>query len=280
MVYIIGHTGQLCNQLFRFAHHAANALAHDYSVNNLAFSYSSSFPSLQNNKQIKLTEISKNANKIGQKLITKFSDNKISKTALLKTGTYIIDNKFTLEANQEDFLKHARNRTVLAVNWLFRDYENFNKFSDEIRSLFLPKEDVINRSREKIEEIRLTCDILVGIHVRRGDYISFNDGKYFYEDHVYYQHMKNMEKMLPNKKVSFLLCSNEDIEVNNYKDINIVSHRNPFMNDLTLLSYCDYIVGPPSTFSLWASFMGNIPYYHINDRTAFPSINDFQFVRG
>ena len=31
------------------------------------------------------------------------------------------------------------------------------------------------------------------------------------------------------------------------------------MTDLYALSRCDYIIGPPSTFSQWASYYGHVP---------------------
>ena len=33
--------------------------------------------------------------------------------------------------------------------------------------------------------------------------------------------------------------------------------------DHWLMSQCDYLIGPPSTFSMWASFMGKTKFYHI-----------------
>ena len=44
------------------------------------------------------------------------------------------------------------------------------------------------------------------------------------------------------------------------------------------LAECDYIVGPPSTFSTWASFYGNVPIYRITDPSAEFSIADFKVL--
>ena len=41
------------------------------------------------------------------------------------------------------------------------------------------------------------------------------------------------------------------------------------IEDLYALSICDYILGPPSTFSMWASFYGGVPLRfikHSNDK--------------
>ena len=37
----------------------------------------------------------------------------------------------------------------------------------------------------------------------------------------------------------------------------------PAVHDLHTLAACDYLIGPPSTFSQWASFSGNTPLLHL-----------------
>jgi hypothetical protein len=37
----------------------------------------------------------------------------------------------------------------------------------------------------------------------------------------------------------------------------------PPVNDLWTLSKCDFVFGPPSTFSQWASFYGKVPLLHL-----------------
>jgi hypothetical protein len=40
------------------------------------------------------------------------------------------------------------------------------------------------------------------------------------------------------------------------------------VEDLHALSLCDRLVGPPSTYSAWASFMNAVPRYEIADPAA------------
>ena len=35
------------------------------------------------------------------------------------------------------------------------------------------------------------------------------------------------------------------------------------VGDLYALARCDYIMGPPSTYTQWASFYGNAPLFHL-----------------
>jgi hypothetical protein len=45
--------------------------------------------------------------------------------------------------------------------------------------------------------------------------------------------------------------------------------------DLFSLAACDYIMGPPSTFTLWASFFGGVPLYTINNSSDSLRIESF-----
>jgi len=52
-----------------------------------------------------------------------------------------------------------------------------------------------------------------------------------------------------------------------------------FIEDLYTLASCDYIIGPPSTFTMWASFYGRVPLYKIIDRNKLQEIDDFTYFR-
>ena len=41
------------------------------------------------------------------------------------------------------------------------------------------------------------------------------------------------------------------------------------------MSLCDYILGPPSTFSGWASFMGRVPRLEIKSRDHVVRLEEF-----
>lgn len=43
-----------------------------------------------------------------------------------------------------------------------------------------------------------------------------------------------------------------------------------------LLARCDYIIDPPSTYTMWASFYGNVPLYMITDPTQSILLDSFQ----
>ncbi len=69
---------------------------------------------------------------------------------------------------------------------------------------------------------------------------------------------------LQGKKAKFLLCSNEKIELANFQGLDYFTiPASSGAKDLYALSKCSYIVGPPSTYSEWASFIGKVPVKYI-----------------
>ena len=137
-----------------------------------------------------------------------------------------------------------------------RDFEALKKHGDEIRRYFKPKLGAEAESRS------LQWDVVVGIHKRRGDYRSWKGGIYFYEDSVYDRLMNEMRDCLKGKDVQFEVFSDENA-------------KRSAEEDQHLMSQCDYIIGPPSTFSTWASFMGKVPLLRIMDKDQKVRLCDF-----
>jgi hypothetical protein len=57
-----------------------------------------------------------------------------------------------------------------------------------------------------------------------------------------------------------------------------VKGNNQELEDMYALAGCDYIIGPPSTFSMWASFIGKVPLFHLHDREINFSLSDFKVI--
>ncbi|MFN5837557.1 MAG: hypothetical protein ACK47J_12755, partial [Pseudanabaena sp.] len=53
---------------------------------------------------------------------------------------------------------------------------------------------------------------------------------------------------------------------------------NGIIEDLYSMAKCDYLIGPPSTYSMWASFYGMVPLLHIYDKHQIINLKDFLIV--
>lgn len=116
-------------------------------------------------------------------------------------------------------------------------------------------------------------DMKVGVHIRRGDYKYWNNGKYYYEDEVYNDKIEQFSNLFKDKKILFILFSNEEITLKPKQ--NYIISKCDWYEDHYLLSLCNYIIGAPSTFTIWASFIGNVPLMHILDIDDKVNLNSF-----
>jgi hypothetical protein len=150
---------------------------------------------------------------------------------------------------------------VFVRGWYFRDYLDFDQHADEIRNYFRPRKSYILAAEQICMQVRQSADLLIGLHIRRSDYRHWNNGKYYFEDPVYVELIERVIDQFPQKKIKFIIASDEALNLNNYSRVidHIVWEKRIHVVDLMVLALCDYIVGPPSTFSKWSSFYGRVP---------------------
>jgi hypothetical protein len=120
--------------------------------------------------------------------------------------------------------------------------------------------------------------VLIGIHIRQGDYREFMEGKYFYTIEQYLILLSYLTEAFDDSKLRFAIFSNVHYPVSNFDGFDCVVSSEPAMVDLYCMAACDYIVGPPSTFSSWASFYGNVPIYFVTDPSRKVERRDFQVI--
>jgi len=147
--------------------------------------------------------------------------------------------------------------------WTTRtDTRYLTQTKKELQCIFRPKDAIMNKAEGLIEKMKQTSDIVVGVHIRRGDYATWNDGRFYYELEDYHHFMLRVKDLYQGQHVSFFISSNEDFELDIFTNCNC--HRfgkepSGAILDLYSLSVCDLIMGPVSSYSRWASFIGEVP---------------------
>ena len=157
---------------------------------------------------------------------------------------------------------------VYTAGWKFRLSDHDLNHQDEIIKKYTLKTTFIEKSElaKKAEELKSDGCTLIGIHIRRGDYKKWKGGKYCYNDAVYKKHMNSISEQLSNQgklKKLFILFSNETLDFKESSEV-IISKESWYI-DQHIMSLCDYLVGPPSTFTLWASMLGKAKLFHIHN---------------
>ena len=110
---------------------------------------------------------------------------------------------------------------------------------------------------------------LIGIHIRRGNY---KRSKFYYDNETYHRFIENMKQIIKGSCV-FIIFSNEDVGFE--EDMELYISKETWYIDQYLMSQCDYLIGPPSTFTKWASYINNVKCYHIQNAHDEIKISDF-----
>jgi hypothetical protein len=182
-----------------------------------------------------------------------------------------------LRLDSENFMQQIESaRIVLLRGWMFRDLTNFQNHANDIRTYFTPLEKHRRKIQNLLEQIKGECNILIGVHIRQGDYKNHMGGKHFYSPDVYVSLMKEIENFFSGKTINFLLCSDTTLDKNLFRGFSFTFGTGDIVEDLYSLARCDYIVGTKSTYARWASVYGNVPMYEIHSSEKIPSLHDFK----
>ncbi|MDX2100505.1 MAG: alpha-1,2-fucosyltransferase [Leptolyngbyaceae cyanobacterium bins.59] len=154
---------------------------------------------------------------------------------------------------------------LMRDGWYMEDIHLLQKYASQIRAYFSPLQSHQSTVNTLMNEVRKEADVVIGVHIRQGDYQEHQGGRYFFVDEQYIQVMKKVKTLFPNRRLKFLICSNTNHEPKLFQEFNCTFGIGQIIEDLYSFAQCDYIVGPPSTFTMWASFYGEKPLYMIRD---------------
>jgi len=170
----------------------------------------------------------------------------------------------------------AHARAVLVDGWGFRAPGCLQRQAAQVRAYFQPVEEHAQASRLAVDRLRWQADVLIGVHIRRGDYRQWAGGKFFFPVSRYAAWMRQLAGQFSGSRVAFLVCSNEPRHPSEFQGLSVGFGPGLPIRDLYALAGCDYIFGPRSTFSQWASFYGGRPLWHCPDLEATAQLENFR----
>lgn len=186
---------------------------------------------------------------------------------LVLNDWFIVDKDFD-KINQPD---------VMIVNdWKFRYFEGIVKHQEAIRKELAFTTASVQEAQQRWTSLQAAYPqhTFIGVHVRRGDYAAWLDGIYFYDNDTYYKWLVQLSAQI--EKSVFIICSNEDINFKNENNLDIAYIKGSPAEDLFLLSCCNYIIGPPSTFSSWSAFLGDQELLFLRSRDEDVRVEKFE----
>jgi hypothetical protein len=283
VVVIARPFGQLGNRLVLFAHFIAAALEHDLLILNPAFNeYAHLFPSTADDvlcrfppgdclpPQAGAREAMREAVRAGANALHRLQ------VSGRDVGLIRLEDDECLDLNSEAFLGMVSRHPVLLIEgWFFRNQHNCERHQDSIRRFLTPHPRTLDRAREPIDKARASGKLVVGVHVRRGDYEWHAGGRFFFSHAEYGRMMSGLHRGPNGQDVTFFVCSDEPVPPQWLEGLDVISSSWLLMEDLYGLAACDFLVGPPSTFTRWASFYGDVPVHWIENVEDQPSYDSF-----
>lgn len=158
-------------------------------------------------------------------------------------------------------------KLVIAQGWYARWYDLFLKYKQDILALFAI-DDRWKRRPDQLLACMPEADVRLGLHIRRGDYRTWHNGCYYYSDEQYIGVLRQFMAMHTGQRVQVFICGNDpELDESTYRqafpDTVLTFPKGSAIEDLYLLSQCDWLMGPPSTFTLVASMYRDVPLYWI-----------------
>ena len=288
MIIIFRKQGQLGNRLFNFANFIAFAAKTDQAVMNPSFDeYAPHFETTSSDifcryPAKKSSPLIPNNPGMRRKLYKLYNVHAIRWIRKLRLQRWLIQimrvpgrQIYLLDDNPAACRPFLEKRLTMVEGLNFRDISGIERHLEKIREYFKPVETHRQRVDSLISNARQDCDVLVGVHIRQGDYETHLGGRYFFGIDVFKSFMRGIERLNPDRRVRFLVCSNAQLNPKDFEEHAVTFGPNHVIEDMYSLAACDYIMGPPSTYTLWASLYGGARLYFMQNAEADISMDDF-----
>lgn len=256
--------GQMCNNLLQYGHVYAWAREHGRRSLCMRFSYKYPYFHIRHTRHCSFFWY----------LAAKY----LAALRILPTANF----KHAYCDHEAQERKMLRSRNVVVFGWYVRFYDLFLKYRQEITELFAFEPFITGYVEQYLRqsEAALQQPFRLGIHIRRGDYKDFKGGRYFYADSVYADYIRAFASHHADRPLVVYICSNDPgLDMTYFQrelpGLSILWHRGNPAQDLCLLSQCDALIGPPSTYSLTAAMYRDIPLCWMDT----PEAADMQFDR-
>lgn len=267
--------GRMANQLWHFASMYAYCLEKGYECENLAFFryvcyFNFSIKNvIVNSVFVKFYKWHKNI-KLTKVLYIIY----IRLIKMLFSRRIIVDNneEFLLpptpNLKEEQMAKlrlidRGKNLNWFFCGWLFRNPVGLEKYRREICEYFKPREQYYNLVLNFIKKLKSDYKLVVGIHIRQGDYKTWEGGQYYFTSEEVRKIIDDFLLHKPNIKIEdtvFVICSDGKINDGCFRGLNTVLGPGTEITDLYTLTASDLIIGSTSTYGSWAAYYGNIPF--------------------
>ena len=133
----------------------------------------------------------------------------------------------------------------------------------EIKNHYRPRRCYIPLIESPINNLRETCDLVLGIVIRHGDFKSWRGGEYFFPTDEYIQFMDQCVALLEDIRIGFFIASDEEQDPSLFEHHTFHFRAKHPLENLHSLAACDGMIAAASSFTGWAQYYGSVPVWHI-----------------
>ena len=254
--------GRLCNNILQYGHLYAWGREHGVATMSMRFAYKYQFFHICHTPHHNFPTY----------VLAKYA----AKCGLIPTVDF--DNDQRTDSERERLM--LERRWLVVTGWNVRYYDLFLKYKHEILNLFAFDEAVSEKPRQLLSTVA-GGDLKLGLHIRRGDYRTWHDGRYYYDDTQYISQVRSFMQQHSGQRVHLFICGNDPaLDVSLYRrelpEATVSFSQGSPAEDLYLLSQCDWLMGPPSTFTLVASMYRDVPLCWIHDASCPVTADSFR----
>jgi len=158
-------------------------------------------------------------------------------------------------------------RMTVCSGWKIAGWRSFNEQQPQLRSFFQPRSRWANTSKNFVDSVRCKYDVVAGLLIRQSDYVTWNQGRFYFPVTQYVQWIRQLFDLYAGKRLAVLIMSEERQTLDGLLDLPVyLATGNPGSNghwfeNWIELSLCDFILSPPSTFSATAAFLHGAPLW-------------------
>ncbi len=236
IIIIIEKYGGFCNRLFQSLHYSA------FSIENNIYFFNPSMLGLLrfDNKFFYFWD---KVNNFFLSILSKFI-------------------KYLTAKDQICFYLNEKNYIKIVNGWGFRENKLTKKYHKELKEIYTFNKKNLKRKAKLLvnylEKLKKTGKYLIGLHIRRNDYKLWNDGKFYFSDEFYEFVVKKIRLDFVNKNKDPFIVLVSDEKISSKIGVDFISYGS-WKEDQIILQSCDILIGPPSTFTMWASYISQVP---------------------
>jgi hypothetical protein len=180
----------------------------------------------------------------------------------LKKYIGIVNGTWYNENPHFEYVEIPDYKTDMVISGYFQSEKFFKENEKQVRELFELPQDLKEFVHKKKEEWNISKDILIGIHIRRTDFLKLSDLHPVQSKEYFENGKKYIEEKLGFRPTYLYFSDDKQWVKENFKLINkdkIVYFDHDY-EEFALLRSCDHFVIANSTFSWWGAWLSsNLP---------------------